>query len=267
MPNSRPDSLQALAVDLLATLDAAFTPFRHDSDGGAAIFERRRGYPQHGLSIVGGGDVAARQRHFRTVGRLRDAGMITLAGSGKGRGLKFTPWGEARLRALCATFTVRHFRSWTMLQLVAELTDDSGHRHVLENDLLAADRSHRATSSELAMLELYATPLLVAGLLDSQADCRRHVGYHLTPAGQAALRDGPPPDPDPDAPPCDDALCALYDQRFAAALRDRKRWTPTRPGPDLAIPLSAGLWREPTYTPEALDLLAALHAPIEQQPA
>jgi hypothetical protein len=227
-------------VTLLAQRDALFTPFRHShskasSHAASAIWERRAEYLRRGLPVVGGGSPAERQRHSRAMKRAKSAGLIKITGRTMHTRVRLTPAAEESLSALTACYSVRD--SWPLLELMAQFAEIPG--TTCETDIIGKGYDE-VTSRDLADVEHRALPLLARDWLASNSDSEGRVDYFITPAGRAALAEGPPAPPE-SLPDYSHAAGDYYDTIYTPGLRERETWQPTATN-NVVIPLSCGMW-------------------------
>lgn len=228
---------------ILADTDILWSPFRdldrHNYRPGGAIAERRDQYTRHGVPFVVGGDAASRMAGSRQLAEYRSKGLVRLFGSGRNRGVRLTPKGEAVARSLTACHVVSDPEPWAMLEAIAAVPFKRTNAGcVLEVHLVDSQYDQPRISYKLNRLEQMALPLITAGWLDAASDTEGRIGYSITDEGRAALAKGPPDLGE--LPGMDDDDAELYDELLKAGLAERQQWKPDRNV--VWIPLSAGMW-------------------------
>ena len=252
------DDQKTRLISLMATVEVLWTPLRFQknlTDEPAAVAEQRSAFRKRGISLVVGGSAATRQRGNRDLKALADEDLIELIGSGKGRCVRFTKFGDDYTRSLVPTKRIDE--AWIALEII-DATDKtfegrSNCGYQLEFDILGIHGESESENgdgdySRLLLLEDFALPLLANGFLESSSDGQGRLGYRLSKSGKKALAAGKPKAPKR-MPKYDPALGKEYIDLYCAGLRDRENWKQAGRN-HCVIPLGCGSWPSLPGTPK-----------------
>ena len=238
---------RAMLLGVLADVDALFEPIRSWSirnPANAAIAERREDFRRLGIQSQGGGAMATRQSHSRTLVDLEARGLVLITRHNRSPYLRLTEAAEDHLRAIAGLPLA--IDSLRLIRLIVKLTDAgvTNTGFVCETAILGRDYD-KLKSPDLVRLENNMIPLLARDLLRSASDSAGRVGYLVTPRGRLFAKQRRRKDQASLDLGYDDAAARLYDQLMANARAERCMWIPEN-SHEVAIPLSGGMWpRDP----------------------
>lgn len=202
-----------MLISILAKVDALFWPYRGaDPDARRAVAELRAEYRDIGLPWRTPGDAAARTAAIRELDAMGEAGRLVVTRT-PGRVAVFVKLPDAvdtelrRMATLADYAGALPLLGWIRHEISkGRCVSHGGQTWVRETDLAGVEYGQPGAGKVLGMYAEYLLPLLVRGLVDSNADGAGRVWYALTPAGDTLAADqlGPetpslPLEPDPAA--------------------------------------------------------------------
>ena len=236
-----------LLIELVATADAIWEPFRWRTYHAAVVYELRRRYRAAGLAWSSGAIAsAARKEAQRALEYLAGAGLVEqVRSTGRTAIVRLTDRGEATARRLAGEITTLGHALERMRQIDGYVgtpgaTTDG---RVPESMLAGVAFGDEGIEHEAALVVLDLLPALVRGWIIARADTAGRAYYHISDAGRAVLAGDVelPRFDDADLPAADDAGSDAYVAAIEAA-RDRiGELSPSSAGELGEIPLPASM--------------------------
>jgi hypothetical protein len=209
------NTLDETLIQILARTDAVFRPYRDGHRQQYAEFRVRfedEGVPWHSSMTGEGMDDSGRKRSQDLLADLEAAGLVLAFNptSTRTRGVKLTPIGDARARALAGL--PGHAESLEAAQRMRELQSSDAGYTFLARRWVREDQVTGAGCKDVEALwayELRILPALVSQKVVVNADSARHVWYSacrcVEGQGPEALRT-----PTENLPECEEAAHNLY---------------------------------------------------------
>lgn len=180
------NDLKTLKLKILAETDALFWP-RRSMVNRAAIEQARDFYHEAGLILRGGGEVNTRQRLHRQLDALEAAGEILVSKQPGANAVcvKLTPEAESELRKACCMTT--YDSVFPVLKDILQAGRKKANVYgawIRETALTGTPYGEPDATGRCSRLAEWFLPLLLRGLVKSNADSQRHVWYMLTDEGE-----------------------------------------------------------------------------------
>jgi len=184
-----------MLLEVLAKTDAVFWPCRmKDLDARRAIEEMRVDFRELGLAWRVGGASSTRQAGLRELDALAAEGrlLVTRAPGRQAAYVKLPDAVDTELRRQACQADYENalpLLGWLQSEIGrGQCYDHCGRTWVRETHLTGQEYDSPDVGRILSAYAEYMLPLLVRGLVESNADCDGRVWYALTPAGEPLAR-------------------------------------------------------------------------------